>query len=194
MIKMSLKEAQARLERHLGKTITADNPKNKGWRGIEVEKLLGSGWDNSHGTDSYDFELKTAVCRLDKDGVCRPKDGRLAVCMTSPEELLVPFRNSVCLQKLRRVLLVGTLDKESGPYARSATIMLVRPIDFGSNTKMCENLEEDYECLQKYVRRLGFDKLSRSLPTPHRLLHIGTKGSRQSKTRAFYLANKALHI
>jgi DNA mismatch repair protein MutH len=191
MIEMSITEALTILRRHLGKKITTKNPKNKGWRGNAVEELLGASQDNSHTPDSFAFELKTSVCRLDKDGVCRPKDGRLAICMVTTDSLKESFHNSICWHKLRRILLVGTFDECNGTYASFATIRFVRCFDFQDDSEIYKKLKEDYEHLQKYVKRNGFDKLSRSIITPNRLLHIGTKGCKRSSTRAFYLTNKA---
>jgi DNA mismatch repair protein MutH len=187
----SLDEMEARLQRLIGRRISTNLPTDKGWRGKEVERLVGLALNNRPESDEYAHELKTVVGTIDKSGMAMPKDGRIAVCQVTEDHLTKErFEHSSCWKKLSRFILVLVQDR--GKWSSESTILYVRGYKFQDDSAKFSALKADYEWLQRFVKRRGFDALSRALVTPNGLLHIGTKGTKASSTRAFYLNNKAL--
>jgi hypothetical protein len=186
-------DVERELRALIGTTIEATNPKDKGWRAQAIARLLGDVRDNLSAPDSFGHELKSVTCCSNDDGVLRPRERRLAVCMVDDGSLRVPFIRSVCWQKLQRFLLVGFTYE--GKWASSARIEFVRRLAFQDDKQKYKQLEEDYEHFQRLAKRKGFNSLSRADRSPNGLLQIATKGPGgigNKKTRAFYLLNRAL--
>lgn len=178
-----------------GTVIRTENPKDKGWRGKAVELLLGHSQDSRAQSDSFSYELKVSLCRREIDGTLKPKEGRVAITMVDEKELLSKgsFQGSRCWNKLQKIILVGVSDT-GDKWSSSATMVFVRTYAPMESSEVFRMLSDDYGALKRLCVRLGFDHLSRSLKTPHGLLHIGTKGARNSTTRAFFLTNKGLDV
>ena len=154
---MTRDEAIARLQPFLGKdlrpladahgvTVGKDGKKNKGWAGMEVERLLGRPQD--FGT----FELKVVPVVRDILGRWSVKE-TMAITMINPKNVLeMPFEHSHLLDKLSALLIcarVFTNEKDD-----SSLLLKTGGFDLGDGETF-RQVQADYEVVRKTLREGG---------------------------------------
>ncbi len=187
---MTRDEAIARLQPFLGKdlrpladahgvTVWKDGKKNKGWAGMEVERLLGHPQDSKQEPDFGTFELKVVPVVRDFLGRWSVKE-TMAVTMIDPKNVLeMPFEHSHLLDKLSALLIcarVFTSEKDD-----SSLLLKTGGFDLGDGETFRE-VQADYEVVRKTLREGG--ELTGWMGN---LVQPRTKGSgKGAKTFAFY--------
>lgn len=187
---MTRDEAIARLQPFLGKdlrtladahgvTVWKDGKKNKGWAGMEVERLLGHPQDSKQEPDFGTFELKVVPVVRDFLGRWSVKE-TMAITMIDPKNVLeMPFEHSHLLDKLSALLIcarVFTSEKDD-----SSLLLKTGGFDLGDGETFRE-VQADYEVVRKTLREGG--ELTGWMGN---LVQPRTKGSGKGvKTFAFY--------
>jgi len=170
-----------------GVNVFVNGNKNKGWAGCVLERCISIDPNCVQAPNGLGWELKTTSLRL-KDDHWRPKE-TLAVTMINPaRDIDVPFSDSHLWAKLKKTIVCGRewIDKAE---TRSRLIQ-VNAFDV-SDEELIELVKKDYETIQNVIRTQGFDALSRSLCD---YIEPGTKGKRDSNTRAYYASKKLVGI
>jgi DNA mismatch repair protein MutH len=170
-----------------GVSVFVNGNKNKGWAGLVLERCISIDPNCIQAPNGLGWELKTTSLRLRNDH-WHPKE-TLAITMINPtRDVDTPFLESHLWAKLKKTIVCGRewIDKTE-PRSR---LIQVNAFDV-SDDELIAIVKADYEKIQKTIREKGFDELSRSLCE---YIEPGTKGSRDSKSRAFYASRKLVGI
>lgn len=158
---------------------TAKGTTNKGWAGHICEGYLGLPINSSQKPDFGDWELKSIPIKTLKSGKQSFKE-TMAVTMIDPTDVLnTSFEESHLLTKLQKMVVVArTYGKSNDDPSEflSAT-------SFDLTDELYEEVKSDYELVQSIIKNKGFSSLTGKMG---KYIQPRTKGSKGSKTRAFY--------
>ena len=160
---MTRDEAIARLQPFIGKdlraladehrvTVWKDGKKNKGWAGMEVERLLGRAQDSKQEPDFGTFELKVVPVVRDILGRWSVKE-TMAITMINPKNVIeMPFEHSHLLDKLTSLLICARVFVNE--QDDSSLLLKAGGFDLGDG-EMFRVAQADYELVRKTLREGG---------------------------------------
>jgi DNA mismatch repair protein MutH len=157
----------------INKQIYLPKTVNKGNAGHFLEKELGLKLNNNH-LDFIDGELKTFPLKKLKNGTFSPKETIAITMMKSTENN--SFNESNLFSKIKNILFV--------PYHRinEDYIIFYKPVhlNYLKNKNEYQLIEIDYKLIQtqELTSKVG------------KYIQTRTKGSKNSKTRAYYFKTK----
>ena len=166
--------------RRHGVTFIAKSGKiNKGWAGHAIEGHLGIPINSSKNPNLGSWELKVVPLKYNRQGELVVKE-TMAITMINPSDVVKkPFLESHLYKKLKRVIIVARIvgkEAKDPSYVHKIVALKLEGLMFGL-------VEADYLLVQQMLREFGFDMLTGSMG---HYIQPRTKGSKGSKTRAFY--------
>ena len=182
-VKMCITDAILKIKTLLSNKIhNVELDKNKGIVGHFIEKTIGLKL-NSDCLDLQDGEIKAFPLKYTKKEILVPKE-TIAITITNRESLKNDdFENSKLYKKIENIIFV--------PYLRKSTqVLIFSPIliKLNENKNICENIKNDYNTIRnKFIKSNQIQSILGDY------IQSRTKGSKNSKSRAYYFKTKYIN-
>ena len=180
------------LEKHIGVDLSEqakifdvttykEGKKNKGWKGLTLERLAGLTNNNAKAPNGLGFELKSTAFYQVKN-VWRAKE-TFAITMINPTELAATtFFKSHCWEKLKSLVYCAVT--WNGKHNPKSELLKVQSFDFIESDTLIQEIQADYEFIRNKLITQGFAALTGS---DGKWIQARTKGAGHGSTsRAFY--------